>query len=500
MLHTKDTVRFKTTKGAAVTVSMDKYGNVKCEIDNILANGFNDADNAVLTTDDAASDTYRFAKNVTLARQDTSADRMMIKINSDNEDGFAIENEHVPLVKIKKVDKDNHNTTLSGTEFSIYKAKFTDDDDWKCEPGELIGTFTTVADGTASMDLDYGVYFWQETKAPAGYKAEVGYHKFRIAKAEDPYIIEVENEKGNTPPGEPGSPDYYLEITKSDMENGQTLSGAEFEIYGSHKDENGNIVRDEKPYFNEKFVTGEYGKVLIRFTKAETYFYHETKAPAGYKCDGEYYAVEIGKDGKTVAKVDMVNEKNKEPEIRTTAAGKNGEKKIEAAGKVTIVDTVSYFNLEVGKTYIMKGTLMNKETGKALTVSGKKVTAEKTFTPKTKDGTVKLTFTFNATAIKDGSKLVVFEKCYEYDTKTKTAGKLIAKHTDLNDEGQTVIIKEKPEKPNKPEKPDKPNEVPKTGDKASLHRWLLLIALALFAMLALIRENHAEETKEKNHD
>ena len=425
---------------------------------------------------------------------------MMIKINSDNEDGFAIENEHVPLVKIKKVDKDNHNTTLAGAEFSIYKAKFTDDDDWKCEPGELIGTFTTTADGTASMDLDYGVYFWQETKAPAGYKAEVGYHKFRIAKAEDPYIIEVENDKDDTPPGEPGGHDYYLEITKSDMENGQTLSGAEFEIYGSHKDENGNIVRDEKPYFNEKFVTGEYGKVLIRFTKAGTYFYHETKAPAGYKCDGEYYAVEIGKDGKTVAKVDMVNEKNKEPEIRTTAAGKNGEKKIEAASKVTIVDTVSYFNLEVGKTYIMKGTLMNKETGKALTVGGKKVAAEKTFTPKTKDGTVKLTFTFNAAAIKDGSKLVVFEKCYEYDTKTKTAGKLIAKHTDINDEGQTVIIKEKPEKPNKPEKPDKPNEVPKTGDKASLHRWLLLIALALFAMLALIRENHAEETKEKNHD
>ena len=502
VLHTKDTVRFKTTKGAAVTVSMDKYGNVKCEIDNILANGFNDADNAVLTTDDVASDTYRFAKNVTLARQDTSADRMMIKINSDNEDGFAIENEHVPLVKIKKVDKDNHNTTLSGAEFSIYKAKSTDDDDWKCEPGELIGTFTTVADGTASMDLDYGVYFWQETKAPAGYKAEVGYHKFRIAKAEDPYIIEVENEKGNTPPGEPGSPDYYLEITKSDMENGQTLSGAEFEIYGSHKDENGNIVRDEKPYFKEKFVTGEYGKVLIRFTKAGTYFYHETKAPAGYKCDGEYYEVEIGKDGKTVAKVDMVNEKNKEPEIRTTAAGKNGEKKIEAAGKVTIVDTVSYFNLEVGKTYIMKGTLMNKETGKALTVSGKKVTAEKTFTPKTKDGTVKLTFTFNAAAIKDGSKLVVFEKCYEYDTKTKIAGKLIAKHTDINDEGQTVIIKEKPEKPNKPEKPDKPNEVPKTGDQTDLCRWIALLGLAFLGMLLSMlslrskQEDAAEEKQE----
>ena len=113
---------------------------------------------------------------------------------------------------------------------------------------------------------------------------------------------------------------------------------------------------------------------------------------------------------------------------------------MQAGNKVTIVDTVSYFNLEVGKTYIMKGTLMNKEAGKALTVDGKKVTAEKTFTPKTKDGTVKLTFTFNAAAIKDGSKLVVFEKCYEYDTKTKTEDKLIAKHTDLNDDGQTVTL------------------------------------------------------------
>ena len=428
---------------------------------------------------------------------------MMIKINSDNEDGFAIENDHVPLVKIKKVDKDNHKTTLAGAEFAIYKAKFTDEDDWKCVPGELIGTFTTKADGTASMNLDYGVYFWQETKAPTGYKAEVGYHKFRIAKAEDPYVIEAENEKLPDTPNTPGNPHYYLEITKSDMENGQTLAGAEFEIYGSHKDENGNIVRDENPYFNQKFVTGEYGKVMIRFTKPGICYYHETKAPAGYKCDGEYYAVEIGKDGTTVAKVDMVNEKNKEPEIRTTATGKDGEKKIAAGSKVTIVDTVSYYNLEVGKTYLMKGTLMDKATGKTVTVSGKPVTASKVFTPKTKDGKVEMSFTFNATAIKDGSKLVVFEKCYEYDVKTKITGDLIAKHTDINDEGQTVTIKEKPEKPNKPnkpEKPDKPTEVPKTGDKSDLCRWLVLIGLALLGMLlsmATLRKKQEESAEEK---
>ena len=162
---------------------------------------------------------------------------------------------------------------------------------------------------------------------------------------------------------------------------------------------------------------------------------------------------------------------------------------------MTIVDTVSYFNLEVGKTYIMKGTLMNKETGKALTVGGKKVTAEKTFTTKTKDGTVKLTFTFDDRAFA-GKKIVVYERLY-------LDSKLIAKHTDLNDEGQTVIIKEKPEKPNKPEKPDKPNEVPKTGDQTDLCRWLALLGLAFLGMLlsmATLRKKQEEPAEEKRRN
>ena len=125
---------------------------------------------------------------------------------------------------------------------------------------------------------------------------------------------------------------------------------------------------------------------------------------------------------------------------------------------------------------------MNKEAGKALTIGGKKVTAEKTFTPKTKDGTVKLTFTFNGAAIKDGSKLVVFEKCYEYDTKTKTEDKLIAKHTDLNDDGQTVTLIRKDgriefETDRGDDDDGTIDIVPKTGDSAPL-KWMLLLMLA----------------------
>ena len=192
----------------------------------------------------------------------------------------------------------------------------------------------------------------------------------------------------------------------------------------------------------------------------------------------------------------MLNEKNKEPEIRTTAAGKSGEKKIAAGSKVTIVDMVSYYNFEVGKTYLMKGTLMDKSTGKTVTVSGKPVTASKVFTPKKANGTVKMSFTFSATAIKDGSKLVVFEKCYEYDVKTKSKGDLIAKHTALDDEGQTVTVKKKPEKPNKPNKPDKPMEVPKTGDTSKMMQYLIVLVLSFVLMtLAACRKYREEDEK-----
>ena len=67
------------------------------------------------------------------------------------------------------------------------------------------------------------------------------------------------------------------------METGETLAGAEFDIYGSHM-ENGELVRDEKPLNDKPYVTGQYGKLTIELDSAGTYYYRETKAPAGYIC------------------------------------------------------------------------------------------------------------------------------------------------------------------------------------------------------------------------
>ena len=119
------------------------------------------------------------------------------------------------------------------------------------------------------------------------------------------------------------------------------------------------------------------------------------------------------------------------PEIGTTATV-NGEHTAEPAGEVTIVDTVTYKNLKVGQTYKLSGVLMNKATGEPLLVGEQQVTAELEFTPDSPDGTVELTYTFDASAFA-GASVVVFEDLYQGEN-------VVASHADLEDEGQTVTF------------------------------------------------------------
>ena len=105
------------------------------------------------------------------------------------------------------------------------------------------------------------------------------------------------------------------------------------------------------------------------------------------------------------------------PEIGTTATV-DGEKNSEPLSEVTIVDTVRYSGLTVGKTYKLSGVLMDKATGEKLLVDGNEITAEKEFTPKAESGTVELRYTFNASALA-GKSVVVFEDLYEGESKVR---------------------------------------------------------------------------------
>ena len=163
------------------------------------------------------------------------------------------------------------------------------------------------------------------------------------------------------------------------------------------------------------------------------------------------------------------------PEIKTTAKdGKDGDQEVLAEKETSIIDTVSYKDLVTGLTYRVVGTLIDKETGKEVLIDGKPVISEATFKPENSEGTVEVTFTFDATSL-SGHDVVVFEKLYvstgDKDNKKEVE---LTNHEDINDNDQTVKITDVPK-----DTPDISTPV-KTGDDTPL---LLYAGIAAGALL-----------------
>ena len=124
------------------------------------------------------------------------------------------------------------------------------------------------------------------------------------------------------------------------------------------------------------------------------------------------------------------------PKLSTSAVGDaDNSKSVTAEGDVTVTDYVRYTGLTAGQTYTLTGTLMDKSTKKAfMDADGTPVTATAEFTAEAESGTTTVTFTFDASGIKTGTKLVAFET-------VATNGIEIADHKDINDIDQTVNVK-----------------------------------------------------------
>lgn len=102
--------------------------------------------------------------------------------------------------------------------------------------------------------------------------------------------------------------------------------------------------------------------------------------------------------------------------------------------EVTLIDTVEYSGLKKGQKYKVTGTLMDAETGEAILIDGKPVTAETEFTAKKSSGKVEVVFTFDATSL-EGKTTVIFEELYQDKEK-------LAVHADLEDTDQQVSFPE----------------------------------------------------------
>jgi hypothetical protein len=164
----------------------------------------------------------------------------------------------------------------------------------------------------------------------------------------------------------------------------------------------------------------------------------------------------------------------KDVTLKTHATdGTKSSQSIAPEEKVTIVDTVTYDGLVVGKKYTVSGVLMDKETGKVLTVDGKQVTGQTTFKAEAESGSVEVTFTLDASAL-EGKTIVVFESLL-YD------GREIASHADLGDADQSVTV-------TKPGDSTTTTTSPKTGDTTNMALWIFLAVGAALVMAVVYRK------------
>ena len=337
-------------------------------------------------------------------------------------DKYTLEHNQIPIgVKeqaIKgKIQIHKQYETLEGmpkdeaaAEFQVYLKSAGSYDKAKASERDTI--ITSASGYAVTKNMPYGTYIVHQTKGGAG-REFVDDFEVMISANNQTYSYELLNELKNG----------QLKIIKT-SDDGK-VEGIQFRVtrladnYSKvyTTDASGLILTETLPIFEDN-----EGKTKYQYRVEEL----DTKETFGYALP-DPQIVELSE-----GEIASVCFHNVPIEIGTKATVE-GEKEVDPLDKVTLTDTVSYTGLVPGKEYRATGVLMDKETGEKLLVDGKEITAETVFVPETKNGSVDVTFIFDATGL-HGKEIVVFEDLYRENV-------LLATHADINDEGQTVKIK-----------------------------------------------------------
>lgn len=234
--------------------------------------------------------------------------------------------------------------------------------------------------------------------------------------------------------------DHYIGVgtvkVTDKVEYSHLVAGKTYTVTGELRDaETGDVLKvNGKTVTAEKTFTAEesHGSVTVDFSfdsydlAGKTLVVYETLADA----KGAKLAEHKDKDDVS-QQVTVLT-----PKLSTSAVSEaDNSKSVTAEGDATVTDYVRYTGLTAGQTYTLTGTLMDKSTKKAfVNADGNPVTATAEFTAEAESGTATVTFTFDASGIKTGTKLVAFETL-------STNGIEIADHKDINDIDQTVTVK-----------------------------------------------------------
>ena len=412
----------------------------------------------------------KYDAELTYAGQNVSVTSTDISVYNDRQ------KVSVSLKKIMANDKTfgiGNNGEITSVRFGIYA-----DEDIKASNGDVIPKDALITfancdkNGSIVFDCDLPVGFkWyaKEIATDAHYILSDTKYEFDTEyQGQDIKVIDIKinNDKAIENNLIYGS----VKGLKIDRETQEVIKGATFGLFKSDTTE----LTEENAILTA--VTDESGIFAFNNVPFGEYLIKELKPADGYLDNEDVFTVII-KDNEQVVELTAVNDKV--PELKTTATV-NGKKEVIAKGEITIKDTVEYKHLVPNTEYVIKGTLMDKSTCKPFMVKGKEITSTVKFVPDKTDGKVEVTFTFDGSAIKKDTELVVFETLYR-------DGVELTAHADIDDKGQTVTIKV-PELEN-----------PKTGDErnkkalASVMSVSALGAVSLAYYLLKKKKNNKEE-------
>ena len=360
-----------------------------------------------------------------------------------------------------EIAKSNGEYSLKDAQYGL----FTSNDVVGSPTGEVVKqgalpkyTLITDDNGYAKLtNIESGTWYLKELKAPQGHQLDTRTYKLIVKKGQpevhwsgeyrvptqyttDKPIEKVTNptpEIGTTLKDDQGSKTVDAKpITLVDTVSYKNLKpGTEYTVSGRLMDkETGNELSPAVTATTKFTPTSANGTVDIKFTLDAS------------KLGGKKVVAfeKVSEGGNVVASHEDINDEGQTvtikkptppappaltPKIGTTLKDDQGVKEVEPK-QITLVDTVKYTNLIVGKEYEVSGRLMDKETNKELSPA---VTATTKFTATQADGTVDIKFTLDASKLA-GKRIVAFEKVSE-------SGKVVASHEDINDEGQTVVVK-----------------------------------------------------------
>ena len=325
--------------------------------------------------------------------------------------------------------------------------------------------FYTNASGTVCLPL--GTISIEETKAPEGYSLEGAYLQVggTGTKITGKYVAQI-TQSGNLASLKGGNTFKVsdkikrgdFKLTKIDTDNQNRMSDIPFRVTCKGTGESHIIKTDENGYFSSESSWNAHSKNTNGGGAYDGLWFSSADGSAkvddsvGAMPYGDYTLEELSCDnnrGKILYKgefsirrdkvtVDIgtiENHSEPTPVITTQASdAKTQYQIIKPSADTDIVDKVTITDTMAGREYTITGTLMDKETGEAITVNGNPVTASQTFTS---DGTKKVLdmhFTFDSSAL-GGKTVVVCEKLTYGDY-------VAATEEDMENKDQTIYFPE----------------------------------------------------------